>query len=319
MVYLGTVQLNTTRKPPPVMTSQPPTFILGVGAQKSGTTWLHKYLSLYDYIDFGAYKEYHIWDHRYLDGIYQPGTRSKIRNFLKYYIRLALRKVAGITVFPDLRYDMIKNDNAYFSYFEKLLAAPDISTTGDITPIYSALSQDVLQNIKSEFSKRGIRIKVVFLMRDPVERCWSCVRMHKKRNSNSRIVDIAQPDDIALLSYMKTLHAQQRTAYHKTLENLMAVFDPSEVFTGIYENLFTPAEITRLSQFIGVAPNLDFAKTRVNASAKSEHISPETRQQAHEQFAEVYAYCFKHFPETKTLWRGYPSETPASANVAMFE
>ena len=37
-------------------------FILGVGAQKAGTTWLHSQLSTNNSIDFGFRKEYHVFD-----------------------------------------------------------------------------------------------------------------------------------------------------------------------------------------------------------------------------------------------------------------
>lgn len=42
------------------------TFLLGVGAQKSGTTWLYKYLSDNSNVSFGPLKEYHIWDGIYI-------------------------------------------------------------------------------------------------------------------------------------------------------------------------------------------------------------------------------------------------------------
>ena len=37
-------------------------FILGVGAQKGGTTWLHRQLNSNQNIDLGFRKEYHILD-----------------------------------------------------------------------------------------------------------------------------------------------------------------------------------------------------------------------------------------------------------------
>ena len=38
------------------------TFLLGVGAQKCGTTWVSEYLRKADHSDFGLLKEYHVWD-----------------------------------------------------------------------------------------------------------------------------------------------------------------------------------------------------------------------------------------------------------------
>lgn len=38
------------------------TFLLGVGAQKAGTTWLYDYLNDHPQTDMGLYKEYHLFD-----------------------------------------------------------------------------------------------------------------------------------------------------------------------------------------------------------------------------------------------------------------
>ena len=39
-----------------------PTFLLGVGAQKAGTSWLHDQLQRRNDVDFGFLKEYHVFD-----------------------------------------------------------------------------------------------------------------------------------------------------------------------------------------------------------------------------------------------------------------
>ena len=38
------------------------TFILGLGFQKCGTSWLYRYLQQSEKFDGGELKEYHIWD-----------------------------------------------------------------------------------------------------------------------------------------------------------------------------------------------------------------------------------------------------------------
>ncbi len=40
----------------------PKTFLLGVGAQKAGTTWLHRYLADSQQVVRGYRKEYHVFD-----------------------------------------------------------------------------------------------------------------------------------------------------------------------------------------------------------------------------------------------------------------
>ena len=38
------------------------TFLLGLGAQKAGTAWMHRYLESSPQCDPGFRKEYHVWD-----------------------------------------------------------------------------------------------------------------------------------------------------------------------------------------------------------------------------------------------------------------
>ena len=38
------------------------TFLLGVGCQKGGTAWMHRYLEASPQCDPGFRKEYHVWD-----------------------------------------------------------------------------------------------------------------------------------------------------------------------------------------------------------------------------------------------------------------
>ena len=38
------------------------TFVLGLGFQKCGTSWLYRYLQQSEKFDGGELKEYHIWD-----------------------------------------------------------------------------------------------------------------------------------------------------------------------------------------------------------------------------------------------------------------
>ena len=52
------------------------TFILGVGSQKGGTTWLHRQLTSNATVDLGHKKEYHVFDSIEL----QEQTRDKKAN-----------------------------------------------------------------------------------------------------------------------------------------------------------------------------------------------------------------------------------------------
>lgn len=195
-------------------------FVLGVGAQKCGTSWLHGYLSNNINANFGALKEYHIWDALYV---------QECHNFVAH-------KDDG------LRFRLQNEKGAYEKYFSSLICN-GINLTGDITPSYSGLSADCFSLIRDKIESSGFDLKVVFLMRDPFERCWSAVRMD--RLNTKKILDMSELDQLE--AAYKTKNFIIRTAYNLTIEALEAAFSLDQIYYGIYEELFNDQKIEELS------------------------------------------------------------------------
>ncbi len=278
-----------------------PVFVLGVGAQKAGTTWLHRYLSKYNCSDFGAIKEYHIWDILHIKEVSVFDARTKIK-CLQETQKQSIR--ASMTGFSDVevRFKFQTNPEQYFDYFAELLKQENIRLTGDISPSYCGLPIDVLEKIKTNFAKRDIDVRVVFLMRDPFDRLWSAIRMYKRKGRIKEGMNLSQTDEEALLTYMLSPHAKMRNSYHETLENLHAVFKPEDIFVGIHENMFTEDEIRRLSKFLNLEPFTDFGEKKVNVSPVKETVSQSTRDQVRAQYSDVYKYCAEKYPQVIDLW-----------------
>lgn len=264
-------------------------FVLGVGAQKSGTSWLHAYLDSYSCANFGVLKEYHVWDAKYspLCGEFcvSPNVLSE-----------AAKDGLNFDNNQVLRYAMQQFNGTYEGYFHALLD-DNTRITGDITPSYACLNEQSLNLIRSKFSALGIKVKVVFLMRDPFERCWSAVRMYKKH-----IPPPAPSDEELLKSTYDSQQFQFRTDYPTTIAALENVFDTEDIYYGLYENLFTPPEIKRLSDFFSLEPNYSLSSTHINKSPKLQSCDPILADHIIAFYSEVYAYCYKRFPETQRLW-----------------
>ena len=140
-------------------------FILGIGAQKAGTTWLHGYIAASPHYRTGRVreKEMHIWDANEIPE--QAATRKTL---------LQLRRVSHYYAWR-----MRRSPDFYFDYFAKLLAGGGIAA--DITPSYSGLSGETLASIRDGITARGMDFRGVFLMRDPVGRCVSGFNMNRTR------------------------------------------------------------------------------------------------------------------------------------------
>lgn len=276
-------------------------FVLGVGAAKSGTTWLHRYISRYPEVDTGIVKEYRIWDALYIDTPQCRNYRLDSINLIRNIKHAVMRKsgVKKILAF-FIKQSMQRNSERYFAYFEKLLSQKGIRITADITPSYMTLPSEVFDRIFNEFKKRGVSCKVILIMRDPLERCWSKVRMVKER-SRSRALR-QRSDDELLREYCQTSDAEVRTRYDIAITELEKAIPKENIHYAIYEELFSEKEIKRISHFIGLEPDMDFVSQRVKRHTKGETLSEETMSFVVNRFRGVYDFCAERFPQTVELW-----------------
>jgi hypothetical protein len=266
------------------------TFYLCVGAQKSGTTWLSKYLAQYSNFNFGKIKEYHIWDGIYLEECQEYKVKLT-KDLIKFKSIIPLPSPVSL-----LRYYLQNFHGAYENYFSSLIKN-DINATGDFTPSYSGLSEIHFREIKTKLESVGFEVKVIFLMRDPYERCWSAVRMNKRN-------DKTQADDSSLLQLKyQQPHCIIRTNYKHTILELEKVFDTSNIYYGIYEEMFSPKCIEQISAFCKVAPNFSFTGEKFNISPKSEEIPIQLKSEIIDFYKDVYDFCEIRFPQVSTLWK----------------
>ena len=265
------------------------TFLLGVGAQKTGSTWLYHYLNSSAVANFGRMKEYHIWD-----ALHGPFMDRFTVNASA--VTLPMKQCSDFSLMDAnaFRYQLQKEPNRYFDYFAQLLEENDCILTGDITPSYSTLPGDAFDIIIDGFRDREITVKAMFIMRDPVERCWSAVRMHKMRG-RSRIKGDNVSDEEQLLYYYSTKEALLRTRYDKTVLNLRAAFDEEHLYFGLYETMFNHQELELLCRFCDIPfeePPIDI---RINNSSKNSALSTEVKRQVAGHYSEVYKFCFENF------------------------
>ena len=292
------------------------TFILGVGAQKGGTTWLHRQLNDNNNIDLGFRKEYHVFDaiedyERNKAGKKpKNGFRDKrINKILNSHKRGTLGRNLAMgrkkSRYTSLELAFIDNVDNYFDYFDYLyLKNPDVDAVGDITPNYALLQAKTFQLIRQGLEQRGFDVKVFFLMRDPVERVWSLARM-KQRNMDNEKRDqfdefkyIEKAADNGFTSY--------KSQYDKTINQLEEAFDPTQIHYGFYENLFEADNYYRIKNFLDI-PLKPFDSSQVfNASPKSSSLPAELNQKLVRHFKPTYDYIAQRYGDTVLkLWQGY--------------
>jgi hypothetical protein len=194
----------------------------------------------------GECKEYHVWDALTIP-MCKNWTVDKVKNQQDH-----LRKYLQV------------NTNNYFNYFSDILKLKDI--TGDITPSYALLSKETYSLIKTNFNKIGIDVKVVFLIRDPVERIISSYNYEIKENLyldkyKDNFIEFATLPGVEL-----------RTRYERTYKNLFEVFDKEKILVIKYEDLFTTIGIKTMSDFLNIQFIPDMINKRVNSNDNDNSI-----------------------------------------------
>jgi len=267
------------------MTIDMKTFFLGLGAQKAGTTWLAKYLHTSGKVATNVVKEYHVWDALHL------AEHRHMR---------VTEKESGLNALNKLRFVLQKSPENYFNYFIYMMTQQAKPMTCDITPTYAGLNRTILQSISAGFLERGVSTKAIFLMRDPIERCWSAARQkHQTHSGQATITD----DEV--LAHARLPGAVMRTRYDMTIAEMEAAFEPSMMYVGIYEDMFEAENLRRISEFCGVAARPSLVNEKINATPVIENLSPSTEKQIATQYREVYAFVARRYPRATELWKGF--------------
>jgi len=124
---------------------------LCIGAQRAGTSWLYQQLAAHPDFWMPPVKELHYFD-QFGRGAVMPRPRDERDN--RFFARL-----------KELSERMYIDVDDYARLFE----AKECLRSGDITPAYSTLNEEIVERVVTRFAEA----KVIFFARDPVERVWS--------------------------------------------------------------------------------------------------------------------------------------------------
>ena len=278
-----------------------PAFVLGVGAQKSATSWLREQLHQQSFANFGLMKEYHVWDTYFLKTCQIFNLRSSKRQQTSWSQKVEERNFESALAYMQSIEGI--ESRAYTNYFNNLINTAT-TMTGDFTPTYQLLQPRHYKFIKNQLVSAGFDVKVIFVMRDPVERIWSAIKMRQREEPDLNIQDEDLPKIFAE-SY-NGWEANVRSRYDVTINNLREAFDESELHFEFFEQLFTPDAIGRLNTFLNVKlQNVQF-DVPVNQSRPTDIDIPDVEAlKCRKKLSNVYDFCYENFPITKSLWLPY--------------
>lgn len=249
---------------------------LCIGAHKAGTTWLWSILRTHPHIWTAPLKELHYFDRslRYLsssilaaDNLFERLlSRAPHNCALRRDCRTQLGRAIRAGDWPAARwyaryYLGARDDEWYLSLF----AEGGKRVRGEITPAYSMLDPPDVARVQRVLPDA----KIIFLLRNPIERAWSHIRFETMQGRFHGLEDLNRVRE--LIEHPGVI---RRGDYVRTLELWESKFPPAQMFIGFFDELVAQPKhlLDKILAFLGLeSGTLHLAHNRrINASGALE-------------------------------------------------
>lgn len=264
-----------------------------IGAQKAGTTWLSSYLGQHPEVFVPYHKEMDYFFSRQMGNQRQqiqrrlqillsdcivPGTNGRLRDD---FPQDRITELCNIIAVLDGKTD-------YLSLFHARGAG--VKAFGDLSPSYSLLSRDTYADMAGRYPDT----RFIFLMRDPVMRFWSSIRMWFTTNAETRAAKSIQDLFYDRLR-VPTDHLVLFSRYGRVITELEAAVPRERIHYDFYEHIFSPhgqPHLDKLTDFLGVSRRAGALERKVWETdaqfAKQSDLTQTMRDDAREVFDQVY-------------------------------
>lgn len=222
-------------------------YFVCIGAQKSGTTWLARVLATHPDLFITPVKEIHYFDH--VAGITEHLSDKKRRSRYRKYHQKMWTQWRQFREFRSQwawyrHYMTSPIDDAWYAGLFKHRGTRAFA--GEITPEYAILGRKGLAHIK----QLAPDARVIFIMRNPVERTWSQV-LHQCR---VRGLDANRQPTEAIIGMLEEPRFGELGDYAQTLDDMAAIFRPDQMLALFYEEMHQDRMLAleQVCRFIGI-------------------------------------------------------------------
>lgn len=211
-----------------VATWIPETFphFMCIGAPRAATTWLHTELSSDPRIFLPKRKELHFFDEK-------PASLLK-------------RDSSGLRWRRNYYFDVENPAHKRWYWFQYRYAGALLR--GDITPLYSLLSRNRVELIRSQMPD----LKVFYILRNPIDRAWSGVR--KTIWYQKGEAELAKADEKWLHETVMRPEVLARGDYRRAIETWESVYPREQICYLFYDDISddSSAVLGRVFAFLGL-------------------------------------------------------------------
>lgn len=202
---------------------------LCIGAPRTGSTWLYTTLKRHPDVFLPSAKELHFFDEPI-----EMEWHGKIRD---------------INVCHYGKYFDLDNPAHWRWYSLQFSGADSHQIVGDITPGYCRLSDPRIRSVAEHLGE----VKIIFVLRDPVERAWSGVRNFALRRMH-KCLDQAALDEI--MEFAMQPRRLMGGHYREIINSWERHFGKERILCLFYDDLVSDPEshVGSVCRFLGIAP-----------------------------------------------------------------
>lgn len=227
---------------------------LCVGAAKAGTSWLHAQLQRHPECHFREIKELH-----YFSALEAGRLGAELDKHRRWQVDLLERLARGGQAPNDAQARRLADRGAWIDVLES--GVEDVpgylgylrgggdgkKVAGELTPAYALLPETRLRAM----AKMAPDVRFLYLMRDPVERLWSHIRMMAERRGGA-----TEERCEALLN--RTISGQEtqiaaRSDYAGAIGRLTRAVPGARLLFDAFEEMVSGRGFRRLCGFLGIA------------------------------------------------------------------
>ena len=279
---------------------------LGIGVQKSASSWLWSMLKEHDAIWMPPRKELHYFDRSltYPSPSFLATDKLSDRlNSNEPHNKLFQNKLSSEL---GTRVDNSQKDIEWYSnyflgtysdkWYKSLFKEGDGKIKGEITPAYSILKKEDIEHLKELFPA----LKVILILRNPIDRAWSQARFYMTRNSFNIDSDIDE-----LKKFIDSEIQTTRGDYLNMIKSWSSVFSEKNFFIGFYDELIEDKErfIIKICDFLEIESSRiiksDLLNKKINVSIEIDMNSEIKKYLIDKYYEEIEALCdmFDTYPQ----------------------
>ena len=251
-----------------------PDFLI-VGPQRTGTTWLHAHLRLHPQILLSEPKELFFFN-RLKDPTDRRFESSELAWYLRHFREPLSRRLAKTALvlwrFRELYRPVVR---------------------GEATASYAAMDPGLIDEVVA----LNPEIRVIMMIRDPVERAWSHAKKDLVRKSGRRVEEVP-PEEFR--EFFCDEYQVRCARYVHNHDNWQVRLRPRHLYVGAFEDISTrPREfLLEVMSFLGVRSDPRYIGSdvheEVNPTAKS-RVPAEYRDYLEDLFGDEIAALAARF------------------------